>query len=465
MPWAHSVAIVIDHTKVPSTQTNFPMVFAGGYAELAGTGFGGAVTSAAGYDIIFASDSLGASPLNFERVAYRNRTGACEFWVNIPSLSSSANTTIYILYGNSAITTDQQNATAVWDANYVGVWHCANAAGVMASDSTSNANNGTLPTPPTFTAALSPFNGPGAATVNGSNYITLPTFTPALFTVEAWIYPTSSGHIGGYFAGNPNALELRQQGSNHLEMLKESTASMGVSTGTLTMSAWNHAVINYNSPAMSFYIAGAAAGTASNAQTFTSTGYYIGAAGNSEFFIGSIVEVRLSNSIRSADWITTSYNNQNSPSTFYSVSLTPVASPWAISFLWTLCGSPSPSIRGAYFTVWAPSPYIAPSPNLPPHPAPVGAVLGGGTVGVAYSETITSVPGQPPITYVVTSGSLPAGLSLASGGVISGTPTTVGTSSFTVTATDANSMTGVQTFQITIAAAGGGGATNYGFVG
>ena len=33
---------------------------------------------------------------------------------------------------------------------------------------------------------------------------------------------------------------------------------------------------------------------------------------------GIIDECRISNSVRSADWIATEYNNQNSPSTFYS---------------------------------------------------------------------------------------------------------------------------------------------------
>jgi hypothetical protein len=58
------------------------------------------------------------------------------------------------------------------------------------------------------------------------------------------------------------------------------------------------------------------------------------------------------------------------------------------------------------------------------------------TVGVAYTQTLTAAGGLPPYTYAVTAGALPGGLSLSSAGVISGTPTTAGASSFTVTATD-----------------------------
>jgi hypothetical protein len=55
------------------------------------------------------------------------------------------------------------------------------------------------------------------------------------------------------------------------------------------------------------------------------------------------------------------------------------------------------------------------------------------TVGVAYTATLTATGGTPPYSWSIASGTLPAGLTLAPAtGVISGTPTTTGTSSFTV---------------------------------
>ena len=70
-------------------------------------------------------------------------------------------------------------------------------------------------------------------------------------------------------------------------------------------------------------------------------------------------------------------------------------------------------------------------------PAITTALLPGGTVGSAYSQTLIAT-GDTPITWSIESGSLPAGLSLeASTGIISGTPATVETASFTIKATNA----------------------------
>jgi hypothetical protein len=74
-------------------------------------------------------------------------------------------------------------------------------------------------------------------------------------------------------------------------------------------------------------------------------------------------------------------------------------------------------------------------------PAPptltINATLVSGTVNTAYSSTMTATGGTPAYTWSITSGSLPAGLTLAATtGIISGTPSTSGTYNFTATVTD-----------------------------
>ncbi|OWK47361.1 beta strand repeat-containing protein [Fimbriiglobus ruber] len=74
------------------------------------------------------------------------------------------------------------------------------------------------------------------------------------------------------------------------------------------------------------------------------------------------------------------------------------------------------------------------------------------TDGTAYSQTIATTGGRGPDTFAVTSGTLPAGLTLdPTTGVVSGTPTAAGPYSFTVTATDADDRTAVQVFTGTVA--------------
>lgn len=82
--------------------------------------------------------------------------------------------------------------------------------------------------------------------------------------------------------------------------------------------------------------------------------------------------------------------------------------------------------------------------------APASLPVGG--VGSAYSQTVTASGGIAPYTFAVVAGSLPAGVTLSSAGVLSGTPTAGGSFNWTVTATDAGSMTGARAYTMTISA-------------
>lgn len=64
------------------------------------------------------------------------------------------------------------------------------------------------------------------------------------------------------------------------------------------------------------------------------------------------------------------------------------------------------------------------------------------TVGAPVSQTITASGGYGAYTYSIAAGALPPGLTLSSGGLLSGTPTTAGTYNFTVQATDSSTGTG-----------------------
>ena len=93
---------------------------------------------------------------------------------------------------------------------------------------------------------------------------------------------------------------------------------------------------------------------------------------------------------------------------------------------------------------------VAPAPN----PLTINTTsLPNGTAGLAYSTTLSATGGTPPYQWNISSGSLPAGLSLnARTGAISGTPGTAGQSSFTVQVRDSSSspQTASANFFITI---------------
>ncbi len=65
-------------------------------------------------------------------------------------------------------------------------------------------------------------------------------------------------------------------------------------------------------------------------------------------------------------------------------------------------------------------------------------VLPEATFGSAYSAVLTGAGGAAPYAFAVVGGALPAGISLAAGGTLSGTPGNTGSFGFTVAVTDAN---------------------------
>lgn len=98
--------------------------------------------------------------------------------------------------------------------------------------------------------------------------------------------------------------------------------------------------------------------------------------------------------------------------------------------------------------------------------------LANGTVGVAYSQSVAATGGTSPYTWAITAGTLVAGMSMNTAGLITGTPTTTGSPSITFRATDAVAATASKAISLTVNAANGGPPggsinviTDYGAVG
>jgi uncharacterized membrane protein len=80
------------------------------------------------------------------------------------------------------------------------------------------------------------------------------------------------------------------------------------------------------------------------------------------------------------------------------------------------------------------------------------ATLPNGTVGTAYSQTLTAAGVSGTLTWSISTGTLPGGITLSSAGSLSGTPSAPGTFTFTVSVTGGG-QTATQTFTITVTAA------------
>ncbi|MCU1322108.1 MAG: Ig domain protein, partial [Acidobacteriaceae bacterium] len=107
-----------------------------------------------------------------------------------------------------------------------------------------------------------------------------------------------------------------------------------------------------------------------------------------------------------------------------------VAGTFPVTATVTDSGSPAQSKSASYTVV------VAPSSQL----TITSSTLATATSGTPYSQSLQAGGGTAPYAWSVASGSLPGGLTLASStGVISGTPTTAGSSIFTVKVTDGGS--------------------------
>ncbi len=153
----------------------------------------GHVTNAYGYDIIFTADAAGTQKLNHEIEAYNSSTGLFTAWVQAPTVSHAADTVIYLFYGNSSVSTSQENRTGVWDSHYEVIQHFPSATTLTANDSTSNGINGTPQNSPTATSGQMggavAFVGSSSQDIDLGNNSSLWNGLTSM-TWSAWIYPT-----------------------------------------------------------------------------------------------------------------------------------------------------------------------------------------------------------------------------------------------------------------------------------
>ena len=331
-------SIVIDHTQVAgSDQQDFPVLVTGIYPFLTDVANGGRSTSAQGLDMVFSSDAAGHNLLDYEIDNYDTATGRAAFWVRVPALSHSSDTTLYLWYGLNGITDSQENKAGVWSNGFGGVWHFGTPTQPITSDSTDNANNATNNG---VSASLGNVGSAGTFDGTGNTFFDIPSaesLKPATtLTLEAWVKMTSGTFFPDIFSldyhadGNwgfpyqAYALDFLQGGlAPRIEVTVPSgTPNSVAAPSEIATSQWNHVVGTYDGTNFVLYSNGVQVVTAPQTGVIdygTSKDLDIGSRSpysTGEAINGLIDEARLSTVARSADWVATEYSNQSKPNLF-----------------------------------------------------------------------------------------------------------------------------------------------------
>ena len=336
--YGYKRAITINHSLVSGAQTNFPVTVSISDPTLETASNGGHVQHAKGYDIILASDSAGSNLLSWEVEKYDPVAGTWIGHVKIPALSSTADTVIYLLYGNPAVTSNQSSPTAVWDSNYKAVYHMATITATSTPDSTSNGNSAVANV--NITGTSNALVGPGAMFGGPGSAYHL-EFPPAVLnatsgTIAVWVNPTVPTASGQSYStaaevDGSNAFRFLEWSSYYAGSLfgwnsgTDYTLNLPNSTLNVPTGSWSQVVYSWNQSTNTqvVYFNGSPVKTATTAFTpYTPSGHFwLGTdPANSAYSFGGLMdEVRFSNTARSAGWIATEYANISSVSTFAAV--------------------------------------------------------------------------------------------------------------------------------------------------
>ncbi len=320
-----SRTITIDHTLCgSSSSSNFPVLVSLNDTTLKTVANGGHVANTNGFDILFYADSAETTLLNWEVEFYDGVAGILIAWVKIPSVSNTADTVFYMQYGNTSISAFLGGAVgSVWDSNYITVWHLPDGTTLSTADSTANAVTGAI------TGTVTPVAGQidgGAHFADKTKYIVgANTQNAPHTTVSLWVNVPTIVNGGSFttFSELPGAhdhtLALDGTTGNPIFYVYSGGAVIVVSSSALTTSAWHYLVGTADGTHVKIYIDGALTGTLSGGDAYTGYTHPNIVLGGDDGSGGSVSmafdadEARYSKSARSADWILTEYNNQNTP--------------------------------------------------------------------------------------------------------------------------------------------------------
>jgi prepilin-type N-terminal cleavage/methylation domain-containing protein len=343
--YKRAITLGLGSTVSSGPHTNFPVVISETQNYLKSVANGGRVHNTNGYDIIFTSDSAGTTVLDHEIEKYDPSTGELVAWVKIPSLSSD--TIIYMFYGNADISSTQEHVDGVWSNGYQLVTHMADTNFGGVGDSVVG-SNGWFKNNVGYPAESSGKIGPAQYFDASFGVLQIENNADknqgaSDFTVEFWVKPSSSGtatYSAPVYFGNGDVglldgwLFRYYRGTTkklYFHMGDSNTTNLGgvYTNNALDDDLWTHvAMVVDRDWGYQYYINAATDGSCTDAPCNSTAAYLVGETYSAFLgrdlalatnFKGDLDELRISLATRSQGWITTGYNNMNSPATFYSV--------------------------------------------------------------------------------------------------------------------------------------------------
>ncbi len=319
--WQYRKKIEINHDKVDCNLTNFPVLINISDNDLS------MKAQPDGDDIIF-MDGDGIANLLSHEIEYYD-SGNLYLWVNVTSLSSTDNTTLYMYYGNPSVI-NMEDSSGVWDTNFIMVQHLSETIGTH-YDSTICGNDGINYGPDQdFVGQID-----GANSFDGSDdWIDCGNgesldITDSI-TLEAWVNRTGDG-FGSYLGiisrrgSSYNRYQIRYKPADNVAQFflgDSSSYTIVNSNNDLSLGVWTHLAATWDGTNMKLYVngvqqtdTGSFTGSPSLAYQTLELGRYT----DINYYSGGIDEVRISDMERSDCWITAEYKNQHDPLGFYSV--------------------------------------------------------------------------------------------------------------------------------------------------
>ncbi|MDO8496173.1 MAG: DUF2341 domain-containing protein, partial [bacterium] len=323
--WDYRRKITIDKSKVSGTAnlSNFPVLVNVTYPDLRTTGFSGKLASGSGEFVFTSSD--GTTSLPYEIETYSSSSGQFIGWVNVTTLSVTQDTAIYMYYGGpSAGAATNQNKTGTWDSNYKGVWHLGNGTTLSLVDTIGNnnlTNSGTTATSGQIDGGEA-FSGTSQLASKTVSVVNIPA-TNANTTLSAWFtigVADANTRTGLTFTDGTQFLGFGQRSSG-VVFNKNFGDALGGSQANPAINTFHYMVLTWDGTTNRPYYDGVAIGTNTTSHDIgTPTKIYFSTwNGANEMWNGKFDEVRISDVVRSADWIKTEYNNQSKPRLFYAV--------------------------------------------------------------------------------------------------------------------------------------------------